>query len=262
MLVAFDTPEPVERFAARDLGLHIYELGDLDPFFWPRTRFWGWVEPGDREPSAIALLYDGGDPPTLLALARDDGGAAARLLNALRDRLPARCYAHLSPGLLEPLAMRFVDELHGRHHKMLLVDPSALDTVATEDVQRLGEDDLADLCTLYERAYPGNWFDARMLQTGEYHGIRDGDRIVAVAGVHVFSPRYRVAALGNITTDPDHRGRGLARRTTAALCRSLRSCIDAIGLNVLADNTAAIRCYDGLGFETIADYDEVMLTAR
>lgn len=258
-VVEVTEPERVERFARRDVALHLYELGDLDPFFWPRTRWWG-VEDGG-ELSAVALLYDGGDPPTLLALTRD-GDAASRLLSALRADLPARVYSHLSPGLVDALAPRYGSVHHGRHLKMMLREPTIAGDVDTGDVRALTGSDLRALDQLYARAYPGNWFDARMLATGRYFGIVSGDGIVCVAGVHVYAPRYGVAALGNVTTDPRLRGRGLARRVTARLCRALADDgIADIGLNVLADNAAAIHCYERLGFAVEAEYDEYMLTA-
>jgi predicted GNAT family acetyltransferase len=93
-----------------------------------------------------------------------------------------------------------------------------------------------------------------MLEPGQYLGAFAGDEIVAVAGVHVYSERYRVAALGNVSTHPRHRGRGLG---TAALCRRLLGRVDRIGLNVKADNAAARRCHEKLGFEVRAPYEEV-----
>lgn len=116
--------------------------------------------------------------------------------------------------------------------------------------------------TFYERAYPGNWFDPRMLETEQFFGVREQGRLVAAGGVHVCSEIERVAALGNIACDPERRGRGLATRVTARLCRSLLSRVDHVGLNVLAENTPAIRCYARLGFVHAADYDEVVLIRR
>ena len=249
--------EPIERFARRDLGLHIYEVGDLDPFFWPYTKWYG-LRGDDGELRALALVYERDDPPVLLALGREDEGAIVELVSGLRPRLPQRFYAHLSEGVPATLAERWQLEHHGRYLKMLLTDPSEVARVKVDDVERLGPDDVEDLQALYGRAYPGNWFDARMLDTGQYFGIRRDGQIVCVAGVHVYSPRYRVAALGNVTTDPQWRGRGLARRATAYLCRSLAGQVDTLGLNVREDNAAAIACYRCLGFDVIATYDEYM----
>jgi RimJ/RimL family protein N-acetyltransferase len=262
--VSLTQPEVVERFARRDVALHIYELGDLDPFFWPKTRWWGLAGEQD-ELSALALLYDGaGESSTFVALGRDDGGAVGELAALICDELPDRVYGHLSPGVVDRLAGRFpAVRHHGRHLKMVLADRAALDGVALDEVVRLGEADRPELEALYRRAYPDNCFDPRMLETGQYFGMRaDGDGLICVAGVHVCSPRYRVAALGNVTTHPGYRRRGLARRATARLCRSLiADGIDAIGLNVLADNAAAVACYAQLGFVRAAEYDEYALAA-
>ena len=98
-----------------------------------------------------------------------------------------------------------------------------------------------------------------MLETGQYLGLRRAGALVCVAGVHVYSPRYAVAALGNVTTDPRWRGQGLAGRAVAALCLRLQRECTTIGLNVHGDNAAAIACYRRLGFTEIASYDEYML---
>ncbi len=102
-------------------------------------------------------------------------------------------------------------------------------------------------------------FDPRMLATGEYFGARADGALVCAAGVHVVSRAQRVAALGNVATHPAWRGRGLAPRVVGRLCRSLLASVDLVGLNVAAENAAAIACYAGLGFAVAADYDEVLL---
>ena len=123
--------------------------------------------------------------------------------------------------------------------------------------------DADDLRALYEASYPGNWFVPRMLETGCYYGVRRGSALVSVAGVHVYSRRYKVAALGNVTTRPDVRGQGLAAAATARVCQEmLRAGIEHIGLNVKADNRSAIACYEKLGFERAADYGEYTLELK
>lgn len=243
----------IEEYLRRQPELHIYELGDLDPEFWPRTRWWGWDDPL----RALCLLYQSPEIPTLLCFTHQEDGRETQLLETLAPRLPARFYSHLSPELGEVVARYRHREDHGRHLKMALRDPSRLESADVEGVIPIGSPDLTELQRFYEAAYPDNWFDPRMLGVAPYFGIREGGRLVAVAGFHVVSPRYRVAALGNITTDPDHRGRGLARRATARLCRELLKSVDIIGLNVAADNAPAIACYRRLGFEVVAEFDEI-----
>jgi len=243
----------IARHLRRDASLHLYELGDLDPFFWPSTRWWGLGEP----PEVIAMTYDHPQMPTLLALCRPrEADAMNALLAAIADELPERIHAHLGPGVgLE--GWGFDDR--GRYDKMVLTDPRRCD-LPGDDVQPLGRHDRAEVEAFYARCYPGNWFDPRMLETEAYRGIRDENRLVSVAGVHVLSREQRVAALGNIATDPSRRGRGFGTRVTAAVCRRLAPDTDAIGLNVEADNHVAIRCYRGLGFDRAASYREAILT--
>ena len=253
--------EEIARFLRRRPAVHAYELGDLDDFFWPHTRWLAWRPNGRIE--QVALLYGEPDPPVLLALAEEPAAGMDALLRSFAPELPARLYAHLSPGLVESLAPARVSETAAiSHRKLGLVEPGRLEPHDTADVESLGPRDLNEVEAFYSRAYPGTWFHPRMLETGRYVGIRLDDELACVAGVHVWSPTWRVATLGNVATVPSARGSGLATAACARLCRILLDDgIDVISLNVRADNVAAIRAYEKLGFEHAADYVEVMLRA-
>jgi ribosomal protein S18 acetylase RimI-like enzyme len=238
--VQLERKAEIERFLRQDPLLHLYGIGDLDPFFWDYTRWYGLRT--NALLRAIALLYTGISPPTLLALSRETD-SLCELVESIRPQLPSRFYSHLSPGV-------------NRVPKMGLSAPERLAQVKIGDVVELGPGDREELLQFYRTSYPGNWFDPRMLETGCYRGIREDSQLVSVAGIHVFSPAYRVAALGNIATRPDRRGRGLALRVTAALCRSLLQEVEHVGLNVRADNRSAIRIYERLGFERVSEYEE------
>ena len=270
-VVCLHDKSAIERYLKRDVPLHMYALGDLDDFFWPYTQWYGLrsntPDADDADDlEAVVLLYVASSVPTLLALGTDPAPLTS-LIESIAHLLPERFYAHLSPGIAPALGHRFRLAEHGPHLKMALtragVGSAALratvDGAATgigPEVVRLSTTDLPALTELYDEAYPANWFDARMLETGRYVGIREGSRIVSVAGIHVYSPRYGVAALGNITTLPTHRGRGFAGRVTASLCSILTDEGLDVGLNVKADNAAAIACYRRIGFVTIAEYEE------
>jgi len=242
----------IEGFLRRNTDLHLYELGDLDEFFWPHTL---WFADAKAPPfTAICLLYIGPSQPTLLAL-----GEQAPLITLLRnisDLLPVWFYAHVTPGVEAAFEGAFQLEPHGEHLKMSLNYPTKLLGTEPPRSVRLGPEDLPEVLQLYRESYPGNWFDPRMLETREYFGIREAGRLVSIAGIHVYSPALRVAALGNITTATSHRKQGLATITTRELCLSLMQKVDHVGLNVAADNHAAIACYRKLGFEIVAPYRE------
>ena len=256
-LVSLHDRDTIAAFLRRSPALHLYELGDLDDFFWPYTTWYALQVQGQVQ--GLALQYTGTALPVLLAVGEDDLEPMRRLLQSLVDFLPRRFYAHLSPGLVTALAPAYRAESHGLHLKMVLSGRAALNQIDTTGVVQLGPADQPALEEFYQASYPGNWFDPRMLQTGYYMGLRRGEEWVSVAGIHVYSPRYRVAALGNITTHPHFRGQGLATKVTARLCQALLETVETVGLNVKADNLSAISCYERLGFERVAEYEELMM---
>jgi ribosomal protein S18 acetylase RimI-like enzyme len=247
----------IEKYLRQETSLHLYELGDLDDFFWPYTS---WI--ADRQAGqvqALILVYSGGGLPVVVALAGEEWERLRGLLAAAARQplLPRRFYSHLSPGFGRVLAVAgYRLEPHGQFLKMELTCQERLESVDTRHVVQLGMGDEAELQALYAQAYPGNSFDPRMLETGCYYGIRREGRLASVAGVHVYSPAYRAAALGNITTHPEYRGQGLGTAVTARLCQALRDQVDWIGLNVRADNVPAVATYTRLGFIPVAEYEE------
>lgn len=165
----------------------------------------------------------------------------------------------MSSGLQDVLQDQYQLSAHGKHLKMALKNKFALNNVDCSAVIQLTEKDIADILELYKISYPGNWFDEQMLKTHKYFGIREQNRLISLAGIHVYSPKYNVAALGNICTHPDFRGKGFGRVATAELCKSLLKEIEFIGLNVKADNKPAISLYEKLGFEKMSSYFEFMV---
>jgi ribosomal protein S18 acetylase RimI-like enzyme len=247
----------LESFLRQDTFLNLYSLGDLDDSFWPYTTWYGLVD-GERV-LAVALMYSGLTLPTLLCTGGPQHHAhQGRLLESLLGLLPGRFYCHLSCGLSEALERQYRLEVHGLYYKMGLTRPGQLPERAHLEAVVLSKADLPELQAFYAASYPGNWFEPQMLDTNQYCGLRVDGVLVSVAGVHVYSPVYKVAALGNVATAPAHRGKGWARDVTGQLCRRLLASVDHIGLNVKADNGAAIACYRSLGFEIVGSYEEFM----
>jgi ribosomal protein S18 acetylase RimI-like enzyme len=186
--------------------------------------------------------------------------AMRTLLGELLPHLPRRFYAHLSPGLVEALSGAYRPEPGGEYRRMVLADADKALAADISQTFRIEPGRVDEVSAFYAEAYPGNWFDPAMLKTDQYFGVRRNKKLVAVAGVHVYSAAYKVAALGNIATHPDVRGQGLGTAVTAAVCRSLLGSCQVIGLNVKADNAAAIACYRKLGFTAHATFEELMFS--
>ena len=251
MEVLHDREDIARRLSGHPLR-HLYLIGDLDDRYWPGTVWYG----GHGQ---VVLLYTALNLPVVHAVAHPPEESMRALVAECAHLLPRRFYSHLSPPAVDVLSRSYGVEDHGMYHQMALRD---LHDPGGADVEPLTSHDVAELHELYQAAYPEHWFEPRMLDGTRYYGVRVDGRLVSVAGVHVYSPMYRVAALGNIATHPDFRGRGFARAATAGLCRDLAVTVEHIGLNVAVDNPPALRCYSALGFEVVGDYQECMLTAR
>jgi len=258
-LVQLRDREAIAAFCRRRPAVHAYELGDLDDFFWPHTRWFAWEEDGAL--SQLALLYTENEPPVLIALAEEPLPTMDLLLAELLPALPKQVYAHLTPSLLDVMSHRYELDAQGRHLKMGLARHDLVEL--DPNVQPLRPEDVEEVLAFYAEAYPHTWFVPRMLESGRYVGLREDGALVCVAGVHVWSPTWRVAAIGNVATLPSHRSRGLARTACSHLIALLLGDgLDTIGLNVRADNLPAITAYVALGFEPVAQYEEVLLEAR
>ena len=53
-LVELGDRDAIAAFLRRNAAAHVYELGDLDDFDWPHTRWFGWERDGRLE--QVALL--------------------------------------------------------------------------------------------------------------------------------------------------------------------------------------------------------------
>lgn len=242
-------------FLRKNPDIQYYCLGDLDDFFFPSTTWYSLKS--DDKILSLAMLYSGGEVPTLLLFYEGDASSSVDLLDKIRPLLPGKFFAHLTPPLKKIFKKEEIAEDYGPHYKMVLKLPK--EDIPDHNIQRLQLRDIDRILELYSAAYPFNWFDSRMLQTGKYFGYFINNRLTGISGIHVYSPKYRVAALGNIAVAPDQRGKGIAYKLTVRLCNDLRNDTDIIGLNVKSDNDVAIRCYRKAGFEITGEYDECLI---
>ena len=145
---------------------------------------------------------------------------------------------------------------------MHLAEPGALPPhdARVRVLQRDDEPALRVLFATDDRA--GGFFHAGLLDTGLYLGVEEAGALVASAGVHVVEPHHGVAAIGNVVTRPDARGRGLGATVTASLCHLLDEQAGTIGLNVREENAPARALYERLGFVEVLGYEEAALRRR
>lgn len=244
--------EALLRHFKKDPVLFGYHIGDLDDFYFHNCK---WAVRDEREIEEAVLIYTGLDTPTVLAFGLDD--RFNDFLSTILPELPDRFYSHYQKGSREVFNRAFINKNLGSHLKMKLASNDYHSYLEDDpEVTRLNKSHKQDLLKFYEQSYPGNYFDDRMLETGKYFGrIMDGE-IVCVSGVHVHSDEFKISVLGNITTHPEYRGKGLATAVTAKLVKELRDNGNMVALNVNKDNAAAIKCYRKLGFEIYCEYEE------
>ncbi len=110
---------------------------------------------------------------------------------------------------------------------------------------RLGRDHVPQMLELVEVTHPGP-FGPRTHELGEYVGVFDGGRLVAMAGERLHAGALR--EVSGVCTLPEFQGRGLARRLVAGLVRRQLRRKETPFLHVMADNVGAIRMYERMGF--------------
>lgn len=248
--------KPIYEFLIDNPAFNAYLLGDLDDFFWHKTIWFADIVDGKIR--AIALLYAAVDMPCLLAFCSQENVTKTKdLLETIKPLLPHTFLTHLSDGLIEVFGKESIVKYYGYNCKMAL--QGSPNEVLDDNIKHLSIEHLDMVKDFYAVAYPDNWFDERMLGTGKYLGYFDNSNLVGITGVHVYSEKYKVAALGNIATHPDYRNRQISYKLTSQLCYELRKNIEHIGLNVRSNNEVAIKSYKRIGFEFIGNYHECLI---
>jgi len=113
------------------------------------------------------------------------------------------------------------------------------------EIMQLGSSDVTDMLTLTALTKPGP-FNKRTIEMGDYFGIRDGDKLVAMAGERLHFPG--LTEISAVCTHPDHLGRGYARRLVLYLMRKIYDRGEKPCLHVRPENRRAVELYERLGF--------------
>ncbi len=134
------------------------------------------------------------------------------------------------------------------------VDGVGIDSEAGIEV--LGTADVPEMLELVRATQPGP-FGKRTVELGDYLGIRESGRLVAMAGERLRPEGY--TEISAVCTDDRHRGRGLATRLVRILVQRIQARGEQAFLHAAADNEPAIRLYTSLGFEVRCLADAVIV---
>jgi len=237
----------IYTFLAQDRYYAAYAIGDLEPGLFELCTWHVAVQDGRK--TTLTLRFRGLRPPALFAMGSSEG-----LVPLLREEsLPERVYLTGRPGHLSPFQEAFSLGPVGDMLRMVL-EPGDF-RPHDGRVIRLSRRHLPSL----QRLYRGEGvFASYQLDSGVYCGVEVGGELVSVAGTHLVSPTYQIAAVGNIFTHPSHRGEGYATVCTSAVVEELLSRSLEIVLNVARSNEAALGIYKRLGFREYCPFIEAL----
>ncbi|MCB0112454.1 MAG: GNAT family N-acetyltransferase [Caldilineaceae bacterium] len=223
-----------------------YALADLQPAFEPYCR---WLTADSEDGPGVVLVFSGLDPAILLT-----AGSAAAVETILQETPDLPRTVYLSIRQEHFAAVDRVYDNSADHRRMLrMALPSNVHLAVTDAlVNRLTPADAHRLLALYAHGGPftPDGFDPYQLAEGVFFGREDDDgSLVAAGGTHIVHRGEGIAAIGNIYTRPDSRGRGHAKAITAAIVSALQADgVHTIVLNVDQRNEKAQALYQKLGF--------------
>lgn len=244
-------PHEIRSILRRDPIWSVYALGDLASAMFPKTQWFG--------PDLSLVLHDYGTSIFFAIGTRSIREALAHAtspvhLQVQRDALDEVSRHADVQDAREMWRMVWHGPPHQPEHH---INP--------EPVVRLGAADVPALQQLYAdgdaTGESPDFFYPSMVSDGVFFGFYEERQLVAAAGTHLLAREEGAAAIGNVYTRRDYRGRGLSRLVTGAVMTALAG-IETVGLNVRADNAAAIRVYESLGFVRHCPFYEGLATVR
>jgi ribosomal protein S18 acetylase RimI-like enzyme len=243
----------LRAFLERDRIFAAYALCDLDATEFSRTN-WG-IALRAGETIAVVLEYGGVAPQPLFTMGDPDGMVAV-LSNVIRPRV---AYVAALPEALPGIERVYrVDP--GPRMVRMWVDRASFRPYPGL-AARLLLSEVGDLNRLYDMGFAA-WLPAAAVAEGVYFGVRIRGQLVAAAGTHVVSREAGIGVVGNVLTQRDFRGRGLARTTTSAVTQELLRTCGLVVLNVREDNVPAIAAYRALGYHDHVTFEERLVHRR
>ena len=119
--------------------------------------------------------------------------------------------------------------------------------------------DIPAMLALTALTKPGP-FIQRTIEFGNYVGIFEKEKLVAMAGERLHLPNY--TEVSAVCTHPDHNGKGYAACLVNHLVKQIIEGKKAAFLHVRKDNERAIQLYKGLGFEIRREMNFVVIKKK
>ena len=137
------------------------------------------------------------------------------------------------------------ETLHASQLTQMIRTDRSLLPEGEADASPLGAADVADMLALVDLTKPGP-FRPRTIELGAYIGIREGGRLVAMAGERMWVGSFREVSA--VCTHPDAQGRGYARALTARVVNRMLRAGETPFLHAESNKQRAIDLYLALGF--------------
>jgi ribosomal protein S18 acetylase RimI-like enzyme len=127
----------------------------------------------------------------------------------------------------------------------MVCDNPAPPLIVEYDLLPLDTRHVPEMIALTQLTNPGPFY-SRTIEFGNYTGIFEADRLIAMAGYRLqASPFIEISA---VCTHPDHLGKGYAATLILHLAGLIRSNAGIPFLHSRTDNERAIKLYERLGF--------------
>jgi ribosomal protein S18 acetylase RimI-like enzyme len=118
---------------------------------------------------------------------------------------------------------------------------------AQPEVIELTPADVPEMNVIYAATRPGRTLCPRIQKLGQFLGIREEGKLVAMGGLRLHFAGYR--EITTVATLPGREGRGYATALMQALTERIRMRGERPFLTVRTDNTRAVKIYRRLGFK-------------
>jgi ribosomal protein S18 acetylase RimI-like enzyme len=165
---------------------------------------------------------------------------------ALFDITPARAQLAIITNrhTLAPGPWQILSRIDGYQ---MIYNRSVHDLAEGLELVKLSMVDVPQMMELTALTKPGP-FLSRTIDLGNYEGIFDGSRLVAMGGFRFHSENY--IEISAVCTHPDYQGRGYASQLILNQISRIHKDGKHAYLHVRGDNRRAIQIYQKMGFET------------